>query len=267
MGDASVLAFEARPIRRRPRDARGLLLALAAALLLHLTAVTLFIADWKRTPAPEPPVMTVELVREEPKPEPPRVEEKRELPPPPPQIRQSGGNPDKAPGQALKADQPAQPKAREEDQRVPAPPERKPEGTVTPEHKAQPKARRAPPPTKAPQEQAAAPIRTPVVSELTGEGGGDRYFNEIRDEILAKRIYPDLARALQLKGTARYEMDVDRSGKLLQVRTLNSTGIPMLDQSGVDAIIKAAPFPPVPEDISGEPVRLFLTFYLGPEPR
>ncbi len=214
--------------------------------------------------------MTVELVQEEEQPKPPTAEEKKPEPPPtPPQFRQSGGDPDKAPGAAPKADKPAQAKAIDESEPFPAPsPELKPDPTLPPENKAEPKAKKAPPPTKAPQEQAAAPARTPVVlNGLTGEGGGDRYFNEIRDEILAKRVYPDVARALQLKGEARYEMDIDRAGKLLQVRMVRSTGVGTLDQSGIDAIIKAAPFPPVPDDIPGEPVRLFLDFYLGPERR
>jgi protein TonB len=211
--------------------------------------------------------MTVELIQEESKPQvqPQEKNQKTPVPSAPSVLRESGGDPDKAPGQR-QAEQEGPAKDVEgagEPTKAPEP-DRKPD--VAAEHKIEPKAKAAPKSARR-DPVATAPKQATSLSELTGEGGGDRYLNEIVEEIRAKYVYPAVASALGLSGVARYEVVLDRNGKLVEVRLATSTGVGTLDDAGLQAIQRAAPFPPIPADIGRDVVRVTVTMALGPERR
>jgi protein TonB len=83
-----------------------------------------------------------------------------------------------------------------------------------------------------------------------GRTAGDRYLNSIRDRIERVRSYPPLARGRQLRGLAVYAVAIDRAGRLLDIRLMQSSGYDMLDREGERMIRAAAPLPAVPPDVA-----------------
>jgi protein TonB len=208
--------------------------------------------------------MTVELIREEPKSE-PRAEEKKPEPPPiPPRVRESGGDPDKAPGNRPDVEKEAPLQTKEVQQAAKAREFDSGRPDAAAERKAEPKKEPPAPKTARQDPVPAAPKRPPNLSEVVGEGGGDRYLNEIVEDIEAKFVYPAVAEALGLTGLARYALLLDAKGQLLDVTLVASTGVGTLDQAGFDAIRRAAPFPPIPADIGRQIVRVDLKLQVAP---
>jgi TonB family protein len=241
--------------------------AILAALLIHaLAAVLLLVALPLATPPAKPPEISVEVVMEQPKPEvpkpqPPKPSIKAEAKPVPVPPRESGGDPN------LKQGMTAEERLKEKAQATPEPkPVSSPE---TPLVSAEPT-----PPPKEKTEPAHAALAKPEPARnkpsvpdplrLPGEGGGDRYLNEVRDQLLQHRVYPAEAQARGLSGTAIYRLVVDRSGKLLNVQLLHSSGYHELDDAGLETIELTAPLHPLPSDLPGPAVALVLTLFIGP---
>lgn len=252
------------PPIRADRTSPSLLLTLVAAILLHAAVISAFLFKVSDSSPPiEPPAINVELVKEEP----PPAKEEREIPEPPPQkFRESGGDPELAPGRVSETEriEPTPNDARQQAVELTAPP---------PAQLRSDPALALEPPTRkpAPKPAAAPPAKTPAQSalasrQMVGEGGGDRYLNQIRDEIEEQRVYPAIAGPMQLSGYASFELVLSRSGDLLRLRLVKSSGVGPLDQEGVGMIQRAAPFPPVPSELPGEFLRIDLVMYLGPKP-
>ena len=135
---------------------------------------------------------------------------------------------------------------------------------------------RAPPPRVKPTPPPHPPERTAALSppppsaqarserERRGEGGADRYLNAVRRDILRNRIYPPAARLLGLAGTAEFAVLLDRQGRLLRLRLLQSSGAEILDKAGMGAIERSAPFRPLPPDIIGDKVELVVAVHMAP---
>lgn len=238
---------------------------MAVAIVLHAGAVAVAVVEWPamQSQAPTEPSMVVELF-EAPDTEEAEIPPAQDEPPAEPQpLRQSGDDPDLAPGAA--AAEPPEPAAPPNPVEAPASPTPAPDATPPEElASALPTRKPAPPQQPAPQKASPAAVAPTTPGETPGQGGGDRYLNQIRDEILSQRDYPAVADPMQLSGTAIFEMMIDRSGKLLGLRLARSSGVGTLDQVGAGMIRRAAPFPPVPADIRGERIVLTLTLYVGP---
>lgn len=259
--------------------------ALAAALLLHVgVPLLLLLAVSLRERLPVPPTIPVELVLlPEPKPpEKPKVEPVVEPQPVAQPYRESGGDPNLAQGRPPEAKAQATPEVPAKTEKpAPAPvpaeaaaatslPETPPAPLPVPRPAARPKpdeALAALPPKRQPAAPtpAAPATLTPNDSSLLGKGGGDRYLNKVRDSILGNLIYPGLARSQGLAGVAKYEIIIDRNGRLLGMRLLRSAGNEMLDRAGWDAVQLAAPFGAPPADVIGDQIGMVLTLYIGPD--
>jgi len=254
-------------------------IAVAAALIVQALIVSLFLVK----PAEKKPILEssipIEIVSEAvPK---PKTDEKP-LPPPPPEIapppqsqpiRQSGGDPDRLQGQSIKSSK----------TRAAAGPDKKlihtspakpppPIDLSLPSLESGLSIRSAPQSPPLPMAQAAIPSTPPSTpsaemqseSPLLGEGGGDRYLNAVRDEIVSHLTYPASAGLMHLAGTAQYEIVIDRKGQLLGVRLLQSTGSDILDRVGLQTIWQVAPFGPPPSDLAGERIGMLLTVNMEP---
>jgi protein TonB len=278
--------------------------AIAAALLLHLGVLTAIDDGFLRKKSPEPAPIPVEIVTEPPKPPPPAekpVEKPVEKPPeqqkpPEPQQpqpdRSSGGDQaDKAPGTAPSAP------AAEDKPPPPAPPPPAPEPpapTAAPALPAEASSQAVPlPPASSPRDTQQALIPPPVpakkpptpperqVTSATppqpqaspsstnqdlrlGEGGGDKYLNAMRDQILRHMVYPPTAELFHLVGTALYQITINRQGQLLDARLVRTTGYEILDKAGFQTIKMSAPFDPFPPDLKGETITLDLLLAIGP---
>ena len=81
------------------------------------------------------------------------------------------------------------------------------------------------------------------------------------------RVYPAAARDNSLGGRVVTRVTINRDGGLIDARIDTSSGVPVIDQAELEAIRKAAPFPPVPSDMPGDPVILVLRMTYGPPGR
>jgi len=84
----------------------------------------------------------------------------------------------------------------------------------------------------------------------TAEGMKARYLKEnftyIRELVQKKAAYPATARRLGLEGRVTVSFVVSADGSIRELKVTDSSGKKMLDESAVDAVRKAAPFPPPP---------------------
>jgi TonB family protein len=182
-----------------------------------------------------------------------------------------------APKEAPKAP-PAPPKPEEGPGPKAAPPAPAPEPTQT--AKATPPQPQQPS-TPAPQLGAPTPPRvasTPPESSPTsgmfrrGGGGGLKggrggiegepipldtpdpkyqdYFNQIRERIKSKWIYPYEASSRGIGGELSIEFGIAKSGELQFIERRRSSGVELLDDYAMRAVQLASPFPPVPDAIS-----------------
>jgi protein TonB len=90
--------------------------------------------------------------------------------------------------------------------------------------------------------------------------GGERndYLSRVYRHIEPYRDYPAAARAGGQHGRVATRVTIDRAGGLIDIRIEHSSGWPLLDNAEMAAIRRAAPLPPVPNGMRGEPVVLVL---------
>src|SRR5499427_4065629 len=76
------------------------------------------------------------------------------------------------------------------------------------------------------------------------------YFNQIRERIKSKWIYPYEASSRGIGGELAIEFGIAKSGELQFIERRRSSGVEMLDDYAMRAVQLASPFPPVPDAIS-----------------
>jgi len=72
------------------------------------------------------------------------------------------------------------------------------------------------------------------------------YFNQVRERIKAKWIYPREAGERGIGGQLMIEFHIARDGRLALVELRRSSGVEILDDYALRAVQLAQPFPPVP---------------------
>jgi len=97
------------------------------------------------------------------------------------------------------------------------------------------------------------------VSLNTKEPAYISYFNRIKQAIEQNWQYPELALRYGLQGRLSLEFAVGSSGELEQLRIVRSSGSQLLDDEALRAIKSAAPFPPIPTWIRGNPLVISVT--------
>jgi TonB family protein len=76
------------------------------------------------------------------------------------------------------------------------------------------------------------------------------YFNQIRERIKSKWIYPYEASSRGIEGELQIEFGIAKSGELQFIEKRRSSGVELLDDYAMRAVQLASPFPPVPDAIS-----------------
>jgi TonB family protein len=76
------------------------------------------------------------------------------------------------------------------------------------------------------------------------------YFNQIRERIKSKWIYPYEASSRGIGGELAIEFGIAKSGELQFIERRRSSGVEVLDDYAMRAVQLASPFPPVPDAIS-----------------
>ena len=224
----------------RPRTwTRELAIALGLGVLLNLLVLLplLFIGPRQTPPADEPSAIEVEIIRESP-------------PEPEPQPRPEP----RSPFNFGSDDAPDRPGDTDRLQRGAAPPrDTEPQAQETP----------TPTPTPPKPEQTSVPdlpawARTIERSYATRapDGGrrigrGDEYGRMLQQRLNANLVLP---RGLDRTRIVRPEAIVsfDRSGRLIGLKLVRSSGSAALDNAMLEAIARSFPVPPVPADVEGE---------------
>ncbi|NLN59221.1 MAG: energy transducer TonB [Deltaproteobacteria bacterium] len=93
-------------------------------------------------------------------------------------------------------------------------------------------------------------VQEGVPGEGEGETAEERYLREhflyIRDRILARIVYPNLARRMGWHGRVLTSFVIHVDGTVSDVRIVSSSGFKVLDQNAVSTIRDVAPFPKPP---------------------
>jgi TonB family protein len=250
------------------RERRIAYWAIAAALLLHIAIAIVCIVDWAALlnlalAQPDvPEAIPVTLVYEPPPPPPkPQVQPEPPKPQPQPPItpRMSGAD-EKTEAKIEDTPQPALPQPKSPPPE-PAPQQKKP----APTRAGNKEPASVAPTTSAEREAAAAPetrkqtppaplfhtIRLPSQHGGTGERdtAGDPYLNHLLQIVARNRIYPP---ASEFPGGAErtvvYDMLIDPSGTLVQIKLVDSSGSSIADEAAGNMLRNSTPFPPLPAD-------------------
>jgi protein TonB len=78
------------------------------------------------------------------------------------------------------------------------------------------------------------------------------YLDRLRQRLEKVKRYPLLARRRGQVGTATLQIAIDRSGHPASVRIQGSSGSQLLDDEAAEMVTRAAPFEPLPSEVTGE---------------
>lgn len=106
---------------------------------------------------------------------------------------------------------------------------------------------------KQPKAQATASAAT---APKATKGGNKRWASQVRSKIERRKRFP----AGGASGTVALAMSISGSGALNSVSVAGSSGNAALDRAALDAVRRAAPFPPAPEGGGPFQLRLRMSF-------
>lgn len=109
---------------------------------------------------------------------------------------------------------------------------------------------------------AAADLLKPIPLDSDDPRYQD-YFMLIRGLIARKWSYPEDARNRKDMGAVLLEFTLSRSGTLKDVSVAESSGNSLLDQAAAEAVMRASPYPPMPDHIDREPFVISAMFIYG----
>lgn len=95
----------------------------------------------------------------------------------------------------------------------------------------------------------------------SGEAGADdtaAYIARIRSWLARNKNYPPRARRLEMEGVARVHIVVDRDGRVLEYRLLESSGHELLDREVAAMIERAQPLPRMPTRLNRNRMELIV---------
>jgi len=222
---------------------------------------------------PEPPRQAAPPTPPAPKAAPvPAAPRVAEAPKPPPAAPKSDD-----PGPAPKAAPPTPaPDQSQSAKAVPQPPAAQPQPAAQPlAPAADPRVASAPPQPP----PAAAMFRRGGGGGLKGGRGGiegeaipldtpepkfQDYFNQVRERIKSKWIYPYEASSRGIEGELQIEFGIAKSGELQFIEKRRSSGVELLDDYAMRAVQLASPYPPVPDAISkgGLPINGIFRYHI-----
>jgi protein TonB len=139
-----------------------------------------------------------------------------------------------------------------------------------PVQRMQPLPRLAPPAPQRPASEAPATMPSPMPGPDPGDvliGQGRQrndYLSRVARQIAQHRVYPASAANSNQGGRVVMRVTVARDGQVLDVRVGTSSGWPAIDAAELETIRKAAPFPPLPREMPGDPVVLVLPVTYNP---
>jgi TonB family protein len=202
--------------------------------------------------------------------------------PPAPRVAEAPKAAPKAPSPAPRSSEPEPaPKA------APPAPESEQSQTAKPSPQPQPAQPQPPAPAANPRVASVPPQPPPPAGMFRRGGGGglkggrggiegepipldtpepkfQDYFNQIRERIKSKWIYPYEASSRGIEGELQIEFGIAKSGELQFIEKRHSSGVELLDDYAMRAVQLASPFPPVPDAISkgGLPINGIFRYHI-----
>ena len=220
------------------------MLPLLASAALHAAALGVCLVAVSPLPPPAAPDdQAIEMVFEAPPaaapaPEPPTAPPPPDEPPPPPEAP--------PPEPAPPLPQPAEPLPVPPPPPRPRPPPPRPEAPAT----AAPAPVAAPPPVATATPAASAPAVDP------------RWSRSVSEWLEAHRTYPDEARRRGEEGRVALRFTVDRSGAVLDVELVHSSGSPRLDAAAL-ALLRTAALPPFAASMTAGQITITMQIRYG----
>lgn len=89
-----------------------------------------------------------------------------------------------------------------------------------------------------------------------GGNGLKGYFHEVAGLIDSHKEYPDEVKKQKFEGKVVVAFAIGRSGKLLSSSIRKSSGNRLLDQAALDTLARASPFPPLPDSLQRESLKI-----------
>lgn len=77
------------------------------------------------------------------------------------------------------------------------------------------------------------------------------YLTAVLARLQQAKRFPEQARVRGDEGRAVVRLSIQRNGALGQARLVRSSGSALLDQAALDTVRRAAPFPPLPQNVAG----------------
>jgi TonB family protein len=122
---------------------------------------------------------------------------------------------------------------------------------------------------------APAPLLEHLLDPIHIEGRRDKattittrgdWDQEVLTRLERNKRYPAQAQGAGLQDVVYVHIIVDRSGRLLAAAVTRSKHFSLLDRAALDLVKRAAPLPPLPDDIQGEQLNLTVPvdFFLNP---
>jgi len=103
-------------------------------------------------------------------------------------------------------------------------------------------------------QRSAGPYTPQRGGELASGGGNVKqsYYAAVTARLESAKGYPKEARRRGYEGTVLVRVELERNGTLRACAVLQGSGRDILDKEALQTVRRAAPFPPVPDLISGE---------------
>ncbi len=87
------------------------------------------------------------------------------------------------------------------------------------------------------------------------------YLARLKARIQAEWMYPEEARRVGMGGELHLVFTLNKAGSLVNIRLLESSGFPILDNEALRAVKAAAPFDPFPPQLGDDPWNILATFH------
>ncbi|HEY4124884.1 MAG TPA: energy transducer TonB [Rhizomicrobium sp.] len=92
-----------------------------------------------------------------------------------------------------------------------------------------------------------------AAGRLTLSGDAAAIATSFQRQLLAHiepyRRYPNEAKQAKIEGSVQLLFTMDRSGRVLAIRVLNSSGNRALDREAVETVLRSQPLPAIPNDL------------------
>ncbi|NGZ04866.1 MAG: energy transducer TonB [Magnetococcales bacterium] len=236
----------------RPSHSRFFWLALTLSILVHLLVMVRFEWSSRHEPLTPPAAMPVHLVEWPVAPKPSEPPPQPVEPPPPPPV---AAEPPPAPPVAPPEPRGVRPKAKPHQADPPKP--------MTPGQKENRKKNEPQPLNLAPSlndltrwdhertqrsREELFRAQEETVNLDTPKPRYTTYFARLKERVQQGWIYPAEAKRAGLSGTLSLRFTIERNGMITDIRVLNSSGVPILDEAALQAVRNLSPFLPLPED-------------------